>query len=54
MLGSFWDHVGVVLGYFLGHSRVVLGSFWNRFGSFWDGADGGIVLMRESFAQGSE
>ena len=46
VLGSLWDHVWMTLGSLWGHFGVILGSFWGHFGinlgSFWDHV--GIML----------
>ena len=33
MLGSFWDHFGIILGSFWDHFGIILGSFWDLFGN---------------------
>ena len=40
MLGSFWDHFGIILGLFWNHFGIILGSCWDHFGiilgQFWN------------------
>ena len=46
MLGSYWDHFGIMLGSSRNKFGMILGSSWDHFGitlgSFWD--DVGIIL----------
>ena len=36
MLGSFWNHFGIILDLCWDHFGIILGSFWDHLGSFWD------------------